>query len=204
METIFAGCAAAAAGYFINRFLINSLPLEFSTYSKYIAPIIEEFLKAAFIIYLLYKNKMGFMVNAAIYGFAADAGFAFIENIYYLISVSQSNLIIWFIRGFGTAVMHGGTTAIFAIITKNIIDRKKGHELLDRFPGFLPALYNYLPGILLAIFIHSFFNHFIFSPVLLILLPAIIFYVLNRSEILLKQWMESGMDNDCSIARTDK
>jgi RsiW-degrading membrane proteinase PrsW (M82 family) len=205
LKTILAGCLAAIASYFINRFLLNKLPVELSTYTRYISPLIEELLKASFIIYLLVKNKIGFMVDAAIYGFAIGAGFAFIENIYYLSALNQSSLILWFIRGFGTAVMHGGTTGIFAIITKNISDRKKEFKLFQIIPGILSALiYHYIPGLLFAIGIHSFFNHFIFSPVSLtilqlIVLPLIIVYVFNRSEILLKKWMETGMDNDVQL-----
>jgi protease PrsW len=199
VKTILAGFIAAGAGYFINDFLLNNLPIEFPAYSKFVSPIVEESLKASFIIYLLAANKLGFMVDAAIYGFAAGAGFAFIENIYYLSSLNQPSLIIWFIRGFGTAVMHGGTTAVFAIVAKNLIDRKKEYKLLEKFP-----VSYYLPGFLLALFIHSFFNQFVFSPLLLtalqiILLPLIIVYIFNRSEILLKQWMESGMDNDVQM-----
>ena len=204
LKTILAGCIAALIGYFTNRFLLENLPLELSTYTRYVSPLIEEFLKASFIIYLISKNKTGFMVDAAVYGFAVGAGFAFIENIYYLSSLNQSNLILWFIRGFGTAVMHGGTTAIFAIVTKNIIDRKKEFKLFQKHLILFSVIYPYLPGLIFAIAVHSFFNHFIFSPVLLtalqlIILPLIITYVFYKSEILLKKWMETGMDNDVQL-----
>ena len=49
------------------------------------------------------------MIDAAIYGFAVGAGFAFIENIYYLHSLEHHKIVVWIIRGLGTAVMHGGT-----------------------------------------------------------------------------------------------
>lgn len=205
LQTIFAGIAAAVASYFINSYLLETLTIEHSTYTMYISPLIEESLKASFIIYLLAKQKVGFMIDAAIYGFAIGTGFALIENIYYLSAINQSNLIIWFIRGFGTAVMHGGTTAIFAIITKNIVDRKNGFKIQQLIPGFLfVILYHLFPGLVFAIGIHSFFNHFILAPVILtilqlIILPAIIIYVFYRSEITLKNWLESGMDTDVEL-----
>ena len=96
------------------------------------------------------------MVDAAIYGFAIGAGFAFVENAYFLHSRSQINLFVLIIRGLGTAVMHGGTTAIFGILAKNLDE--KGRAL--KLPLFLP-------GLLIAIVIHSFFNHFLLSPVLM-------------------------------------
>ncbi|HEY6907319.1 MAG TPA: PrsW family glutamic-type intramembrane protease [Ignavibacteriaceae bacterium] len=205
IQTISAGFAAAIISYFINSYLLENLAIEHSTYTMYVSPLIEESLKASFIIYLLGKKKIGFMVDAAIYGFAIGTGFALIENIYYLSAVDQSNLIIWFIRGFGTAVMHGGTTAIFAIITKNIMDRKKEFKLKHVLPGLLTVIfYHLLPGLIFAIGIHSFFNHFILAPVILtilqlIVLPAVILYVFYRSEVILKNWLESGMDTDVEL-----
>jgi RsiW-degrading membrane proteinase PrsW (M82 family) len=205
IQTIFAGCIAAGISYLINIYMLENSVIELSTYSMYIAPLIEESLKASFIIYLITKGKVGFMIDAAIYGFAIGAGFAIVENIYYLSSINQSNLIVWFIRGFGTAVMHGGTTTIFAIITKNIIDQKKEIRLLGFLPGLLAAiLYHFIPGFVFAFGIHSFFNHFVLSPVLLtllqlVLLPLIIAFVFYRSEKTLTDWMEKGMDTDVEM-----
>lgn len=207
IQAIIAGCTAAILSYFINSYLLKNTSIEYTFYTQYISPVIEEILKAVFMIYLFAKNKTGFLIDAAIYGFAIGAGFALTENIYYLSQINQPNLIIWFIRGFGTAVMHGGTTTIFAIITKNLVDRKKKFKLSQLVPGFLFAmLYHIFPGLLLAFGIHSFFNHFVFSPVLLtllqlILLPLIIAYIFHRSEKVLKQWLESGMDTDIQLLK---
>jgi len=205
VQSLFAGFIAAIISYFINTYLINNTPFSLTAYTMYVSPFIEEILKASFIIYLISRNKVGFMIDAAIYGFAVGAGFAFIENIYYLSAVNQQNLIIWFIRGFGTAVMHGGTTTVFAIITKIVVDRRKDFKLSQILPGFLLAiLYHLFPGILFAIGLHSFFNHFVFSPILLTLLqlialPLFIAYVFFRSEKVLKDWMEKGMDTDVEL-----
>ncbi len=205
IQAIFAGCIAAVLSYFINTFLFNRMTVTFDTFSFYVSPIIEEFLKAAFIIYLLSSKRIGFMVDAAIYGFAVGAGFALAENIFYLSSINQTNLIIWFIRGFGTAVMHGGTTAIFAIVTKNIFDLKNKFKFYKLIPGFMAAvIYHYLPGLILAAGIHSVFNHLVFAPVLLTLLqltilPLLIFYIFRKSEKVLRDWMESGMDTEVTI-----
>ncbi len=159
-------------------------------YSRYIAPIIEELLKVLLIIYLIKSRKIGFMVDAAIFGFAIGAGFAFIENIYYLQNLQSSNILLWIIRGFGTAVMHGGTTAIYGILTKGLLDRYSSEKF-----------YFFIPGLLLAILTHSFFNHFLFSPVYmtlgqLILLPIIIIVVFKHSEKITREWLEIGFDSD--------
>lgn len=87
---------------------------------RLVAPVIEELLKGALIIVLIRGGRVGFLVDATIQGFAIGAGFALVENLYYLGALPDSSLGLWLIRGFGTAIMHGGTTAIFAIFSKGL------------------------------------------------------------------------------------
>ena len=61
-------------------------------------------------------HRIGFLVDAAIYGFAVGAGFALAENLYYLHLAAEAGMGTWIVRGFGTALMHGGTTALFAVM----------------------------------------------------------------------------------------
>jgi len=190
---ILAGCLAAEAAYLINTYLIHHLELETTILRRYAAPVIEEIFKAAFVVYLMRSSRIGFMVDAAIFGFAVGSGFSFIENVYYLHSVHDANILLWIIRGFGTAVMHGGTTALFAIITKTLVDRNSVY----------PAI-SYVPGFLLAVCLHSFFNHFLLGPVLttmgqLIVLPLSVLIVFRRSEGSLRNWLEVGFDTDMAI-----
>lgn len=69
------GIASATLAYFINTFTINQLQIGFDILSKYISPLVEELLKFAVIFVLITKKRVGFMIDAAIYGFAAGAGF---------------------------------------------------------------------------------------------------------------------------------
>jgi hypothetical protein len=191
--TIVMGCLTALLSLVVNLILIQKSGLAQETYVRYIAPLVEESAKALYIIYLFRRKKIGFMIDAAIYGFAAGAGFAFVENVYYLHSIDNPMLIVWIIRGLGTAIMHGGTTAILAIISKNMQDRHGSGSLVT-----------YFPGLVIAIIIHSFFNHFFFRPILmtlgqLILLPAIVAFVFLRSERNLRTWLEVGLDSDVTV-----
>jgi len=190
VKTILIGCFVAFFCFAINVWLLNTINVSSLTYSKYLAPIIEESGKALFIFYLFRSKKLGFLVDSAIFGFAVGAGFAAIENIYYLYALENSNIILWIIRGFGTAVMHGGTAAIFAIVSKS---------LSDRYASF--KIYFFIPGLIAAIVIHSFFNHFFISPftstiVQLLILPALLYFIFHQSEILLRDWLELGLDVD--------
>ena len=188
-----AGGCAAAASFAVNVLLLSFLTIEPGAYALFAGPLVEELIKAAYVVYMIRVKKIGFMVDGAIYGFAIGAGFSAIENIYYLRSVTDANLLLWIIRGFGTAVMHGGATAIFAIISKSISDRYSS----DRFRVFLP-------GLAIAAALHSFFNHFFLGPVLttvslLVVLPLIVVAVFHQSEQATRHWLGMGFDTDADL-----
>ena len=61
-------------------------------------------------------HRIGFLVDAAIFGFAVGTGFALAENLYYLHLAAEAGMGTWIVRGFGTALMHGGATALFAVM----------------------------------------------------------------------------------------
>jgi RsiW-degrading membrane proteinase PrsW (M82 family) len=190
LRTILIGCITAILCFWVNNWLLTLTKSKILLYSRYIAPFIEESFKAVFIVFLLRRKKIGFLVDAAIYGFAIGAGFATIENFYFVNALARSNLLLWVIRGFGTAVMHGATTAIFAILSVNFLNRHPKQKIIS-----------FLPGILIAFGLHSLFNHFILPPVImtllqLIILPLLMALAFTRSEKALQEWMEAGMDVD--------
>jgi RsiW-degrading membrane proteinase PrsW (M82 family) len=187
------GCVLAAACWFANAALESGLALSATTYSRYVAPVVEETAKALVVVWLIRANRIGFLVDAAIYGFAIGTGFAVVENLYYWHSLANPTMSLWIVRGFGTAVMHGGTAAIFGIAGKTLAERRG----MLRGAGFAIAL-------AVAMAIHSAFNHFFLSPVLstgfiLIVLPPLIFVVFQRSEKALEDWLSVGFDADTEV-----
>lgn len=185
-----AGLLAAAASYGVTVWLQPALGIEFRTYSRYVAPGIEEVLKAAFIMYLMSRSKIGFVVDAAIFGFGIGTGFALLENLYYLVINPDASIWTWFVRGFGTAVMHGGATAIMAMAARTL------HNRVDRFT---PALM--LPGLIVAIVLHSFYNHFLLQPLLatgliVLVFPYLSVAIFQRSERDTRDWLGNGFDMD--------
>jgi len=192
LRTILIGGTFAVIAYFLNIWFISKFNVSISCYTRYISPIVEETLKAIFILYLIRSYRVGFLVDSAIYGFAVGTGFSVIENIYYLQSLHDASLLIWLIRGFGTAVMHGGTTAIMGILTKSTFDRYNKTYL------------SIFPGLIVAIVIHSLFNHFFLPPVLttitqLITLSLFLIIIFSYSEKVLRRWLETGMDSDVEL-----
>jgi len=191
--TICIGCGSALICLLIIKGVGRWILLDHSLYPRYGAPVLEEVLKAGYIIFLMKKKKIGFMVDGAIYGFAIGAGFALIENIHYLLLLQSGNLFLWTVRGFGTAVMHGGTTAFLAILYVNLSERQKSEKWIM-----------FLPGLLIAIFIHSFFNHGFLNPMVTMIsqiigFPILITIVFTRSERALRDWLEVGLDSDVQL-----
>jgi RsiW-degrading membrane proteinase PrsW (M82 family) len=187
-----AGAAAALASYAVWPALLLS-GLSDDAAVRYAAPCIEETLKAAVVAALLLSGRAGFLVDAALLGFGIGAGFALAENVLYLRALSHASLALWLVRGFGTAMLHGATTSIFAILARVLSDR----YLRRPYAVFLPPL---VP----AIAIHSAFNHLPLPPtalsgVILIVLPLLLIAVFDRSERATREWMGAGMDLDIEV-----
>ncbi len=187
------GTVCAVFAYFLNTLIAENWMIEFTSLSRYVAPVIEETVKALFIFFLISKKKIGFMIDAAIYGFAIGAGFSLTENIYILFSSPpEYNLLTWIIRGFGTAIMHGGCTSFFSLLFVGGINRSENR--------FFAAI----PGLLLAILFHSGFNHFPLNPVLqtlliVTLLPVAFVLVFRLSNKMLQQWLEIEFNSEVKI-----
>jgi protease PrsW len=198
VRAIVAGVVAAVSCLLVARFVLDSALLGTTTYSRFLAPVIEEGAKALFVVFLITRRRLGFMVDAAIVGFATGAGFATVENLYYLLSVNDPNLLLWAVRGFGTAVLHGGTTAILAIVSKLLADLHGTERSLI-----------FLPGVAAAVGVHVVFNSFVlrfppivFTLVLLASFPILVLVVFARSERILREWLEVGFGSDVELLET--
>ena len=193
--SVLAGVLAALASYAVNVALRPALGLDFARYSMYVAPIVEEALKATFVVYLLLRNKVGFVVDAAIHGFGIGTGFAVLENLYYLNVNPEAGPWTWIVRGLGTAIMHGGTTAIVAMVARTL------HNRVDAFRPWL-----LLPGLGVAVVLHSLYNHFLLHPLLataiiVLVVPSLSVAVFQRSERETTAWLGTGFDTDQELLR---
>ena len=76
LAALVAGAVAAIFGAQLNAWLLDASGWSGPAFSRYAAPPIEEGLKALWIVILLRRGRVGFLVDAAILGFAVGAGFA--------------------------------------------------------------------------------------------------------------------------------
>jgi len=188
------GIVSAFLSFMINTFLIRYFGINFDTYSGYIAPFIEEFLKMLFLLILIRKNKIGFMIDAAIYGFAVGSAFSMSENLFYLFNFasSEANLMVWITRGFGTALMHGGTVAIFGIMTMSALNRNANITVAV------------VTGMILAVLIHGIYNMFLISPLIstlliVIIIPVTISIIFQNNERSIRKWLEMEFDSEVKL-----
>jgi len=195
LGSILAGTAAAAVSFWINTWALSKLQLDPGLYTRYGSPAVEEVMKSLLLVYLIRSRKVGFLVDAAIYGFAIGAGFALVENLYYLQAIPNADLSVWMIRGFGTATMHGCATALFGILSKLLAELVSAEQIRVFFPGLLAA-----------IAAHSLHNHFVVPPLLstvgiMLIFPPLVFLVFRKSERSLQRWLRVGFDADVELLR---
>ncbi len=190
---ILSGIFIGILGLAINLTLLKFHLISQNHLIRFLAPISEEILKAIIPIYLIRKNKIAFFVDAAIIGFAVGSGFAIFENLYYLANLQVNNLFFWIIRGFGTAIMHGGTTAIFSILS--ILQIGKQQTKMTLIFG---------PGLIFIFIIHLIFNNMVINPLLEIILqilifPIILMLIFSKSERDMKKWLQIGFDTNMEM-----
>lgn len=216
---ILLGGVAALAAWPVSGAVLDQLPMGFSTYSRMVAPWIEEALKLMAIILLFAGNRVGFKLDAVISGFAVGAGFSIVENIFYLTRYPDLTEAVWMVRGLGTAIMHGTTAAIMAAVA---------HELGERSARGTAANFRlspmwFGPGYLAASVIHLVFNHFPDRPMMvmtvtLLLAPLTLLALLRFGqgetqrwlaeecaihEAMVIAWRSGGFPNDASGRRIE-
>jgi protease PrsW len=194
-QALAAGAAAAGIALAVNLYLIDGVGVPIPLVTRAVAPVLEEILKLAFVAWAIWHRRVGFPVDAAIVGFAVGAGFALVENTYYLGAVSSGGATLWLVRGFGAAILHGATTAIAGIVTQTLVSRRPGRRVAV-----------FLPGLGAAIAIHALYNQFVLPPVvatllLLAVLPPLLLLVFERSERATREWVGDGLDLDVELLR---
>jgi len=142
---------------------------------------------------LIRTRRVGLPVDAGIAGFAVGTGFAMIENLYYLASRPGVALGVQVIRGVGTAIMHGGTATVLAMISVTLYERRPNG-----------GVYLLLPGFLAAVALHSAFNFLLAKPALAavattLVLPLVIYLVFQRSERALRDWLDEDLDSKVQL-----
>ncbi len=187
------GAAAAGVSYLANTWAYARYAGDFEAFSRHVAPWIEELLKGAVVAGLIRGRRVGLPVDAAIAGFAVGTGFGLVENGYYLLSRPDASLLVQTIRGFGTAIMHAGTTGVLAMVGVLLYGRRVGG-----------GLWLLVPGVLAAVALHTGYNYLLVRPAFatlatVVVLPAVIYTVFGASERSLRGWLEEDLDSKVEL-----
>ena len=188
-----AGAVSAAICYWINTAIFQEFPAYQDQYARFGGPLVEELVKSAFWIFLIATARVAFMVDSAICGFAVGAGFALVENVFYMQVLAGRGLGVWLLRGFGTAVMHGGVAAIGAVVSVYLSESRQWR-----------GVRRFAPGLAAAVVLHSLFNQGVLSPaastaVTVLGLPLIFMVVFWFSERSLERWLRGKLDQDIDM-----
>ena len=186
------GAVAALGCEALHIWLMPVVGVDARAFSRYVAPITEELAKAALIGVLISRGRIGFLVDAGVQGFAVGTGFALLENVTYLRDFGDAPLMLWAVRGLGTGVLHGATTAMAGIV---------GKAMSDRHPRMRVPM---AAGLALAVITHSLYNHLLVYPavaavIMLLALPMIVVAVFEQSERATREWVGSGLDLDLTL-----
>jgi RsiW-degrading membrane proteinase PrsW (M82 family) len=189
------GACAACAAWLLHIALRPLLAVDEASYSQFVAPFTEETVKALCVLWALHRRHAGFLVDAAIVGFAIGAGFAVVENIEYLTRLADSGLLLWFVRGFGTAILHAATTAIVAVGTKVLAEQHPDRTRWAWAPPYIVAV-----G-LHAVYNQAFVSALLATAICVAVLPIVVIVIFDRSERMTREWVSDGLDLDVELLK---
>ncbi len=148
-------CFAAGGAAYAGAAVINPTPvrlgwIDYNQMVRFLAPAVEEILKALVLLVLVRRPKFTYFVDGAIYGFAAGIGFAICENFEYIFGHSGAAMAVAINRVISTNLMHAAATATVGIVLG-----------WSRFRRSLPRTLLSAGGLLLAGALHLGFNNLV-------------------------------------------
>lgn len=179
----------------INPWVQVSTGLGWDQIARFVAPVVEELLKAAILIWLVNRADFNYVVDGALYGFGAGIGFAIIENLEYIQRASaEAALILAIARVFSTNLMHATSSGLIGTaLAFHRGDKNKARGLLIILGGYL-----------IAIVFHGVFNAMVNSSILLVFAisygvigAGLIWFVIRNGMTAQKEWVgeKLGMED---------
>lgn len=141
-----------------------------------LSTFLEEFLKCVPLVWAICRKRVAFFAEALIYGTAIGAGFAFMENIVYMALLPEFSLWDAILRGFGTAILHMGCTALYAATAVTVSRVMAGKPFLLTLPSCCLSI---APSFA----IHYVYNLFLLQEFLQLILVILLMVVLLVSRI---------------------
>jgi RsiW-degrading membrane proteinase PrsW (M82 family) len=191
------GLAAYLLAYLIQSNLIKNGILGPDQVVRFSAPILEEVLKGAILIYLISRADFTYFVDGAIYGFTVGIGFAIIENFEYVLSHPSSAISLALMRVLSTNLIHATASGSIGIALG--LSRFERSRSIGRFAALIASA-------LVAMGLHMAFNNLVSrgAPILLAILVGcgggfLIYLTMQRGLKIMKGWVDEQLGREKSV-----
>lgn len=187
------GAFAYLMAYGANSTLLKYHLISHDDLVRYSAPVLEEILKGAILLYLIRRADFTYFVDGAIYGFTIGIGFAVFENMEYVLN-ARDPMFLALARVFSTNLIHATTCGSIGIALG-----------LSRFErsGSTRRLTTLFASVVIAMGLHVTYNNLVSrgAPVLLAILvgfagAGLIVYSIMRGMNDLKNWVNEELKED--------
>lgn len=192
IESFVWGIAVCVTLFFAGRAMDNE--------TDWLAPMLEEILKALPLVFAVYKKRTAFFAETLIYGAAVGAGFSFLENIIYIALSPGFYLGDAIVRGFGTSLLHMGCTALcgscFLLGSRFVMKRAFPLKALAAVAGLAPS---FLIHFVYNLFLLPELAQLVLTIVLLLGLFLLIYAFDNRK---IHDWLDLCINNDMMLLKS--
>jgi Predicted membrane protein len=180
----------------VGLFLLGST---ISSDTLWLAPLLEEVLKALPLAIAVYRKKIAFFAETLIYGAAIGAGFALPENILYIYYSTDFLIGDAIVRGFGTALLHMGCTALcgssLLLGSRYVMQRALPSKVVAVLGGLVPSF-----------LIHCLYNMFLLPELIQMAITIavllglfMLIYAFDNRKI--HDWLDLCINNDMMLLK---
>ncbi len=174
----------------INPLLIHEGWADRDAVIRVFGPIVEELLKSVILIYLVQRADFNYMVDGAIYGFAAGIGFAVVENFEYVLGRPNIAIPLALARVFSTNLIHAAASGVIgaALSARRAESSARGMLLIAG-------------GYLFSIVFHMLFNTMVSAGAILAFAiffgaggVTLIYLAIRRGLTIQKEWFAEKLN----------
>jgi RsiW-degrading membrane proteinase PrsW (M82 family) len=185
----------------INSTLLKNNLISTQNLVRYSAPVLEEILKGAILLYLIRRTDFTYFVDGAIYGFTTGIGFAVFENIEYVNAHPGTALTLALARVFSTNLIHATTCGAIGIAL--------GYSRFER-SGSMRRFGSLLASVAIAMGLHITFNNLVNrgAPLALAILvgfagAGLVVFIMLRGMRELKNWVNEELKQDRGVTSNE-
>lgn len=197
--TVLAGMLTALVCFGLFRLLDGVMD---ERVSDFIYPVIEEIVKALPLLELARRKKMVFFIDSVICGAAVGGGFAFLENIFYLVLGDPLSIGTVLFRGLEVALIHMGCSALVAaalMFGVRLAERVRCSLSVKRSDAAMSVFL-----LLAPLFLHVLHNALHFNPIIQFTvvfgaMAGLLVWTYQYDGDMIHRWLDRGLDKQVKL-----